>query len=398
MDSREPESIRKRQNGHENDETSSDPKRQQPNSPELKITDLNDYCLEKIFVRLDFHNLFNVAMANEWLRPAARFLYKRKFGNKTVVINLFPIRRNADEYYENIRIDSENVTINDFKNCLQFLRCFGSSISNVHIFYDLTKDKRYDYIHQYINNYCAESLLKIEFFDKIHEFSINGFEKPFVNVQTVALHDFYLDDQFSSLSQWFPNARTLKLFGIVHKDNRSIDLPLFHHLEHVRIEVHNGVKFWGPVCAGFTKTETARLLTLSNQLKSLEICTSPNLQKMTMRSLLNIIEGKPAMEKLMLKMGLYRSAVKPMEMQRLINEYPMLIELHLENFKFTVENALNLIHQLKFLKTFHFQLNNRSEYTRFASQLDGDQWLPAKAKRIGGEYSQRIYVQLHRRN
>lgn len=47
----------------------------------LKITDLDDYCLEEIFNYLDFPHLVNIAMANTTLKFAACAVFKRKFGN-----------------------------------------------------------------------------------------------------------------------------------------------------------------------------------------------------------------------------------------------------------------------------------------------------------------------------
>lgn len=52
----------------------------------IKITDLYDDCLAKCFEYLDLRSLFNVSVANEWLRPAANDVYKRKFGRKMVQI------------------------------------------------------------------------------------------------------------------------------------------------------------------------------------------------------------------------------------------------------------------------------------------------------------------------
>lgn len=48
----------------------------------MKIIDLNDDCLVKIFGHLGLNELFNVSIASEWLRPAARDVYKHKFGTK----------------------------------------------------------------------------------------------------------------------------------------------------------------------------------------------------------------------------------------------------------------------------------------------------------------------------
>lgn len=375
MDKSPAKNDMKRPNGND---TSSSQKRQrtsgstdetQPKSQEepKKIIDLDDGCLEKIFDHLDLHSLFSVAVSNEWLRPAANIVYHRKFNNKVINIHTINIHPNP---HANIKdffwICFEKVSFSDFIICLQFLRCFGSSLSNVHIYYHGSDSKRYDYIHQYVNQFCAESLLEIEFTIK-PRLLINHFEKPFVNVQTVALHYCHLGDQFSLFSQWFPNVRVLKLFDI-RMDNRWIDLP-FHHLEHVRINVSNGNN-----CDGFTKNEAAHLLHSSLQLKSLEIRMPDGRQGMTLNTLLNIIEDKSAIEKLVLTMDRYCPTVKPMEIQRLINEHPLLIELDLKNVRFTIDNVLDLICRLNFLKTFFFQLNCPLEYTHCASRFNSDQW------------------------
>lgn len=54
--------------------------------PPEKITDVIDDCLERIFECLDLVSLLNVANANKRLRPAARLIYKRKYGKNTVAI------------------------------------------------------------------------------------------------------------------------------------------------------------------------------------------------------------------------------------------------------------------------------------------------------------------------
>lgn len=51
-----------------------------------KIVDLNDDCLLKIFGHLDLKSLLNVAIANEWLRPAVVDVHKQKYGAKPIRI------------------------------------------------------------------------------------------------------------------------------------------------------------------------------------------------------------------------------------------------------------------------------------------------------------------------
>lgn len=347
-----------------------------PGSPApKKIIDLIDDCLETIFGHLDLHSLFSVGVASEWLRPAANVVYKRKFSNN--MINFHGVQLPHDFHYyrahahaytnikEYFSVCFGKVSFTDFKICLQFLRCFGSSLSNVHMYYHGSNSQRYDYIHQYLNKYCAETLLELELIIK-PRLLIKHFDKPFVKVQTVALHYCHLGEQFPSFRQWFPNARSLKQFNVL-MDDRWVDEP-FEHLEYVRIDVNNGLKR-----DGFTKTEAVQLLRSCRQLKSLEI-HMPGRQGMNMPTLLNIIEEKLAIEVLALCMDRYCTTPKLTEIQRLINEHPLLVELHVKNFKFTIGSALAVIRQLNRLKTFYFQFNDPLESVQLANHLDGNQW------------------------
>lgn len=100
------------------------PSSDDPSTPQLKIIGLNDDCLVKVFDYLSLLELFNVAIANEWLRPAAAAVYKRRFGGYPVTINKCCDVRGfippTSPYKSNDRID-----IFGLKMCLRYLRCFG---------------------------------------------------------------------------------------------------------------------------------------------------------------------------------------------------------------------------------------------------------------------------------
>lgn len=145
-----------------------------------KITDLNDHCLEKIFEHLNFQSLFNVAIANEYQRPAAALMYKRRF-------RLFQVELIGNGYFLDPHpvFVMNKLIIDQLKSMLQFLRCFGSQITVLEMdigFY--VKNKRYELINQYVNKYCAENLVSIEF-TSVLKISKGDFPKPFVNVETV---------------------------------------------------------------------------------------------------------------------------------------------------------------------------------------------------------------------
>lgn len=132
---------------HEDDEFTQQSKSQRLESSgesvhTMKIIDLNDDCLMTIFGYLDLSSLFNVAISNEWLRPAAGYVYQRKFGMTTVNIG------GCDDYRRNTRSkDRDNhftkhntlnvgyagIDVYGLKTCLQYLHYFGPFIRNLTI-------------------------------------------------------------------------------------------------------------------------------------------------------------------------------------------------------------------------------------------------------------------------
>lgn len=344
---------------HESDGSTPRPKRKHPAAlakPPLKIIDLNDDCLEKIFHQLSILDLFNVAVANEWLRPAAGNVFRRRFGHTTIVFNA-----NQQHYYSDYQhSDGEFFQINDLKSFLQRIRCLGSSIANLKIVYcDLDKNQC-DYIDQYLNEYCAESLENISFVNRTSDF-IRNFEKPFVGVQRVTVLDSCLGNKFAYFPQWFPNVRHLELQNAL-MDDRSIEMPL-QHLQHLDIDVNNGTLSYG-----FTKKEAARLVRLCPLLESLEIRMRAD-HGMTMTTLLNTIKGNPLINKLIVQMDRFWTDVKRCEVKRLTDEHTGLVELEVDNYRLTADIVNTLIRHLHGLRKIQFQMKE-NETERFLHGLD----------------------------
>lgn len=326
---------------------------------EMKITDLIDDCLEKIFEYLDLLSLFNVIVANANLRPAAVIVFKHKF-SKNCRIHIDPLAldliRKSFRHY---------ILVNSLKTCLQYLRCLGSSISGLDIWYeDSINDKQYDLIHQYVNQYCANSLTSIKFLNfknliKSKAIPIRHFEKPFVNVHTVEVYEINMSDQFPLFKQWFPNIRTLKLSRDIPRGiNTSFS---FHHLKDLRLSFMNN-EFY-----------IARLLKLCPQLHSLDIymCTRNGI---TLSKLSCVLKDNPHICNLKVTFG-YPLTVSKSEIQQFVDEQPSLVELEFKNPTFTVAAVLLVVHQLKALKLFRCKISNRSVYDNIVSQLDS-QWRP----------------------
>lgn len=88
--------------------------------PSTTITDLNDQCLEIIFKRLTVQELLNVAVANKWLNISAGPVFRQMYGQKMIQLTSIAIQSS------HIFVADQMVLVSGLRNCLQFLRCFGS--------------------------------------------------------------------------------------------------------------------------------------------------------------------------------------------------------------------------------------------------------------------------------
>ena len=316
----------------------------------LKIIDLNDDCLTKIFGYLNLRSLLNVANANEWLRPAAADVYKRKFGTKTVQLSIHDNRPKTRSSVHNdcpvqCAVPKEykhSIEMNSSLLCFQYIRCFGSSISDLTIDYNESKPKLIEHLHHYINEYCAESLIEIGFRSKPNH-SIEQFVKPFVNIENVNVDGGNFGKQLLSFIKWFPRMRYLEFRNV--QVNHHFSAIHFQHLEHLTIDDCNQI--------GLTFYDAKNLLQSNQQLKSIEIKT--DLHKIPIGTWLVIIKDHKSLTKLSLMRNEW-SFVNSAVVQRLINEHPSLVELNMQNNMFTVNLVITLIERLKSLKMFSFNL------------------------------------------
>lgn len=345
---------------------------QRPNSPSppelAKITDLDDYCLEKIFTHLDVPSLFNVAASNAWLRPAAQYIYKRKFGE--CMVSLTALKPCTCSHCESqIKLsDNDNVIIVlGLKASLEYLRCLGASVGILTIMYRLADGKWSECIGQYVKEYCSKSLHSLVLIEKTSH-PLNFGDKSFVNVHDLMVINSDLTNQLAALPRWFPNLKTLKLNNVRMYD-RSVDGP-FQHLEVLAMDVNNGTR-----PNGFTKREAADLLALCPALVDLEVRVPAARQGMTLKTLTNIIKNNPALQWLVVTMERYWSDVKPADIQQFVSEHPDVMRISFPNFIFTAETAHTMIRQLTALKLLKFQIKNAAEFNDFVGQLD-KKWKP----------------------
>lgn len=340
-----------------------------------KIIDLNDDCLIKIFNHLDLQNLFNVAVANEFLRPAAAIVYKRKFGVKMVEIyrvhgtrriTRASVRNKSPDRFAAPKEWKYSIDIRSSRLCFQYIRCFGPSIAHLTIDYNESWSKLYDHLHQYINEYCAESLIEIGFWLKPNR-PIEEFVKPFVSVERVNIWYGDFGEQLPKLVEWFPHLHHLELHN-AGLDRRFAAVH-FQHLKHLCVDDHSHGNF---ASGGFAAANAVELIQSNRQLESLEIKSSPH--KMPIETLLDIIKDtNRSIRKLELT---YQCEVVPVDsnlVKRFANEHPEMIHLNLPYHQFRPEDVNTLMKQLSALETLHCHMQNYSDFQAMARQLN-ERW------------------------
>lgn len=140
----------------------------------VNITDINKDCLEPIFKQLDLSDLLNVADSNQFLMSAARLAFVSKYGKTMLYMNATLSRQ-----YRSIDYNCEQISIYDFQTCLKVLRCFGKSITKLTICNGLIPAVQRDKLDEYLQGYCAESVIELSYCGS----NLNKLTKPFKKVQ-----------------------------------------------------------------------------------------------------------------------------------------------------------------------------------------------------------------------
>lgn len=328
------------------------------------IKDLNNECLAEIFQCLEKQSLFNMAMANVQLRPIAAYVHNRKFGKRKVIFCIHPMPKNENGLSLSPLSERGNaIAVNGLKTCLLYLRYFGESIVNLKINYFGMFTKSFGHIYQYVNKY-AENLVRIEF-DWMSATAIEQFSKPFNNVQCVCLRNdcSILGSQFVSFPERFPNVRQLNLDqSMLHQEFIDVSFPHLEHLQFNLVSIDSK-------SLGLSEESAERLLRSNRQLQSLNINIDAEFTKfdeITLGKILNMIADNSNISKLILQTNVIRvPSYRPsqtrallsnsMQLQRLANEHSGLVELTMEQFEFTANGAVALVHQLNSLRRFSFK-------------------------------------------
>lgn len=317
------------------------------------ITSICYELLERIFDFLDFKNLLNVAHTCKRLQIAAAAKFNDQYGNKRIRLYQELKRSDGGWYCE----DDNEIYMFGTKFCLSFLRCFGSNVSDLGVNYSGMHERDCSHLDQYINQYCAHTLnsISICFF----EYSTKKlFETPFKNVEKVRIEDSKLGKELPNFVKWFPNLRHLHLRGCSMDNNFCSET--FPHLEYLSIPIAE---------KGFLERGLESFLHANRQLQRLSLSFDCYYQ-LKISKLLNMISGHTLISKL--KIITNRNLnVSASEFLQLASKHPAMVELNLRNCLLRADDAIALIGQLPFLKSFKFRVDGRSEYDHLLKQLDG---------------------------
>lgn len=322
-----------------------------------KIENLCYELLAKIFNFLDPESLLNVADTCKRFQMAAATKFGDRFGRHYIWFlktDMTEKSRKSGVYMSNGEID-----VIGLKFCFRFVRCFGARIAHLEHPFSYIQNNHFQ---RYMNHYCADTLTSITSYEE-HAFPIENCPKPFRNVQRIQISDTNLKNQLSNFMNLFPNLHHLEMTDIkMDKNSFAICFP---HLNHLTLKVH---AFNGTFENKFTTKNASRFLRANRQLQSLDIFSS---EKITFSELLKIIHNNSALLKL--QMSGEDTDTNVFDVEKLVNEHPLIEEIYLPNCIFTVDNAIKLIGQLNALKEFEIQFRLGYDHDKFVQHL-GDKW------------------------
>ena len=155
------------------------------------ITNICYDVLERIFEFLDIESLLNVANTCKRLQIAAAVKFGDEYDKKAIRLEI--------EGQNQITVNQYFISVCGLKFCLPFLRCFGATLTHLGV-----TSINNDYVDQYINKYCANTLKKIRFTEKT-SLSAENFPLPFPKVKDVRIIRSDLGKHLPLISQFFPN-------------------------------------------------------------------------------------------------------------------------------------------------------------------------------------------------
>lgn len=205
----------------------------------LSIIELNDDCLEEIFMNLNLKQLFEVATVHPRFLIACRRAVSKKYRRKEIAIS---VHQHTHPNYPKV------------------LYMLGDVISRVRITYDsLNSNASGNFnngLHDAIICHCSGTLTEATF-NHIHPtMEVN---KTFSCLTKLHFNQGCVGSSMSEFNMWFPKLVSLQFFFCKTIDKKCIE-QTFPNLEHFTVAHHN-----------FTFDNLCRFLDYNQQLKSFAV-------------------------------------------------------------------------------------------------------------------------------
>lgn len=335
-------------------------KRQRKQFEMWKITDVNNDCLENIFKYLNLDDLLNVVDANKWLRVAADYVYRRRYGQR--IVELCDLNSKKTGY---IQTNNKSPKIAGLKKCLRFVRCFGHNIYELKIDYCRSSRKDYTYLDQYVNEFCADSLTHIKYIRK-STILLEIPEKPFTKLEILGIIHSNLGNRFEEIMKWFPKLRRLYMDSN-RMDGNSVEVNI-PNLEHLIVTLNSGKKYI------INHKNVIEAVRLNPQLRSLFIRQrSKDLFPFT--NVLEIANINPSIASLAIHQNSAQNTVGREQLFQLVTALPFLGELLLNSCTLQSNDVIQFVRQATNLKMFCFKIDEPKDLQiqELITQLN-DEW------------------------
>lgn len=349
----------------------------------LSLTSIIDDCLLLIFDYLELGDLLNVAEASKRLLPAAVSTYKRKYGKIEVRVKTLNLTQ------PNIWVKESKIFANGFPLCLKFLRCFGLLINQLKVSYFTSGRKYRAVLDQYIGEFCAATVIKIDGDEKRE--NVPNLSKCFPNVQHLELRNC-VTSNLTHTAGHLPNLKDLLISNSnpMHDShqiptNIILSNPKLTHLRlHWNVSLNllravsehlEELESLDIIIETWNDSETSEILKFKN-VKKLRfglfcILTMPNVNMLFERlkdftlgdlgayfrdssTLLNFIGKHPQITKFKCEASEFRR--DPIFKTQIVKLLPSLEELDLRVIDFEVEEAINMLKKFAKLQVFQFTL------------------------------------------
>lgn len=186
-----------------------------PDAP-LNIVNLNDDCLEAIFMNLTLKDLFHVIVTHTCFLTACRRIFVHKFKHKELTLSAF-----QTTYFEYPMV----------------LSLLGDIVTCLRITYHRSAEYKYidHQLHNTIIRYCSDTLTVATF---NHIQSTMHINQQFQSLRKLHFNQGCVGQTMSNFNKWFPKLTNLQLFFCKTINKQCIE-ETFPNLKHFTVAHHN---------------------------------------------------------------------------------------------------------------------------------------------------------------